>query len=239
MYLYLEKDSLFHGLHPVTKLLLLVLMVSLPFFATGLAGIGLVFAMYTLLLLAARAWLNLRKFWKLILIFWTATFLIWIVVPALRHEPWSPQLAATLATRIVTFVAAGLLFVSTTRIEEFTYGLTKAGVPYKGAFALSLGFRLVPLFYQNLNTIVDAQKSRGVDLDSAGLFQKARLYLPILSILISYGLRNSDLMAMSLEAKGFGYSTQRTSFLQPRFGARDVLILLLPIAGMILMWRKP
>lgn len=230
---------MFHRLHPVTKLLLLILMVSLPFFAPGLAGIGIVFAVYAALLPAARAWLTVLKFWKLILIFWTATFLIWIVVPALRHEPWSPQLAATLATRIVSFVAAGLLYVSTTRIEEFTYGLTSVGVPYKGAFALSLGFRLVPLFYQNLNTIVDAQKSRGVDLDSAGLVRKARLYLPILSILISYGLRNADLMAMSLEAKGFGYSTRRTSFLQPQFGARDVLVLILPAAVMILLWRIP
>ena len=238
MYLYLETDSVFHRLHPVTKLVLLILLVSLPFLAPGLAGIAIVFGVYVLLLGAARAASNLRKFWKLIAIFWIATFLIWIGIPYLRRDPWSVETAAALATRIVSFVAAGLLFVSTTRIEEFTYGLTKVGMPYKGAFALSLGFRLVPLFYQNLNTIVEAQRSRGVDLDSAGLIQKARLYLPILSILISYGLRNSDLMAMSLEAKGFGCSVRRTSLLQPHFGVRDIAVLCAPVLAMILLWRR-
>lgn len=238
MYLYLERQSLFHGLHPVTRLLLLLLMVTLPFFAPGLNGIVAVFCAYILLLLIARALSNLIKFWKLLFIFWTATFLIWIVIPYLRHDPWSVRQAALLATRIICFVAAGLLFVSTTRIEEFTYALTRAGIPYRGAFALSLGFRLVPMFYQNLSTITDAQKSRGVDLDNAGLIRKVRLYLPILSILISYGLRNSDLMAMSLEAKGFGYLPKRTSYLQPRFGAIDLLALALPAGTLALLWLR-
>jgi energy-coupling factor transporter transmembrane protein EcfT len=33
-------------------------------------------------------------------------------------------------------------------------------------------------------------------------------------------------MAMALEAKGFGYSSNRTSFLQPRFRVADALLLL-------------
>ena len=134
-------------------------------------------------------------------------------------------MAAMLATRIDTFVIAGLIFVTVTRVEEFTLALTRLGVPYKGAFALSLGFRLVPLFYQNLQTIVAAQRSRGVDLDSGGILQKAKKYVPIFGILISYSIRNADLMAMSLESKGFGYAPQRTSFLQPRFGRQDFLLL--------------
>lgn len=238
MYLYLQKDTLFHRLHPVTKIALLMLMMTVPFFVPGLQGIAITLAVYITLLFAARGAANLARFWKMMVIFWMATFVIWVVVPYLRHDPWSVAQAALLATRIVSFVAAGLLFGTICRIEEFTYGLTKIGVPYKGAFALSLGFRLVPLFYQNLSTIVEAQKSRGVDLDSAGLIQKARLYLPILSILISYGLRNADLMAISLEAKGFGFTGRRTSFLEPDFGVADCAALLLPVAAIVWSWLR-
>ena len=91
MYLYLEKDSLFHRLHPVTKLLLLVLLIGIPFFAPGLDGIGTVFCVYILLLLAAGAWPNLKKFGGLIVIFWVATFLIWIAAPigfSLASKSW-------------------------------------------------------------------------------------------------------------------------------------------------------
>lgn len=188
--------------------------------------ISMVFLAYIVFVTAASGLPNLKKFWKMLLIFWIFTFAIWIVLPQLRGWPWNLNNAALLATRIDVFVLSGLLFVTITRIEEFTYALTRIGIPYKVAFTLSLGFRLVPLFYQNLQTIVSAQKSRGVDLESGGIFGKAGKYGPIIAVLISYSLRNADLMAMSLEAKGFGYSHERTSYLQPRFTWRDGAVLM-------------
>jgi energy-coupling factor transport system permease protein len=221
MYLYRDSDSYFHSLHPLTKLFLLLATIVIPFFARTLLLISIVFISYILLLLAASGAPNLKKFWKMLLIFWIFTFGIWILIPKMRGWEWSFENAALLATRIDTFVLSGLLFVTITRIEEFTYALTRIGIPYKVAFTLSLGFRLVPLFYQNLQTIISAQKSRGVDLESGGIITKAGKSGPMIAVLISYSLRNADLMAMSLEAKGFGYSSQRTSYLHPVFGWRD------------------
>lgn len=225
MYLYVPAKTILHRLHPLSKLFLLLIMIAIPFFAPGLAGIIAVFFLYLTLLIAAHGFGNLKKMARLMILFWVFTFLIWIIVPHLRHSAWSFSGSAILATRIVSFVLAGLTFSTITRIEEFTYGLTRLRIPYKGAFALTLGFRLVPLFYQNLQTIVEAQKSRGVDLDNAGLIRKAGLYLPVISILISYGLRNADIMAMALEAKGFGYSPHRTFFMQPSFRFLDIAVL--------------
>jgi energy-coupling factor transport system permease protein len=235
MYLYREVDSVFHRLHPVTKLLMLALFITMSFLAKKLPWMICVLAGDILLLLVAGGGRNLRTFWKMLIIFWVFTFAIWVVVPRLQHLPWSFSIAALLATRIDTFVISGLFFVTITRIEEFTLALTKIGIPYKAAFALSLGFRLVPLFYQNLQTIVAAQESRGVDLKSGGILRKAQSYIPIFGVLMSYSIRNADLMAMSLEAKGFGYSTRRTSFLQPKFGAPDLIVLFSGVALCILL----
>jgi energy-coupling factor transport system permease protein len=223
MFLYKEASTPFHLLHPVTKFLLLLLMIVIPFLAKKSWEAAMVLVLYSILLCWAGGAGNLRRFWKMLLIFWIFTFSIWIIIPRLRGWPWTFENAMLLATRVDSFVVAGLLFVTITRIEEFTFALTRMGIPYKVAFALSLGFRLVPLFYQNLQTIVSAQKSRGVDLESGGLSGKARKYGPILAVLISYSLRNADLMAMSLEAKGFGYSDKRTSYLQPALSWRDGL----------------
>jgi energy-coupling factor transport system permease protein len=235
MYLYRDANTFFHTLHPITKLFLLLILIVLPFFAKTVIVAAIVFISYVVLILLANGATNLRKFWKMLLIFWLFTFGIWIFIPRLRGWEWSFENAALLATRIDTFVLSGLLFVTITRIEEFTYALTKIGIPYKVAFTLSLGFRLVPLFYQNLQTIVSAQKSRGVDLDSGGLATKAQKFGPILAALISYSLRNADLMAMSLEAKGFGYSIKRTSYLQPAFGIRDMTVMLLAAVAIFVL----
>ena len=174
MYLYQEADSLFHKLHPLTKLLLLILLICISFSISSLSLMMLLVAAYIALLLISHGASNLKTFWKMLTIFWVFAFVIWIVIPALRHAPWTYETAALLAFRVDTFVLSGLLFVTITRIEEFTLALMRLGIPYKGAFALSLGFRLVPLFYQNLQTIIAAQKSRGVDLDSGGPLQKAQ-----------------------------------------------------------------
>jgi energy-coupling factor transport system permease protein len=235
MYLYQEANTTFHLLHPVTKFLFLVLLITFPFFFSALPATAILFLTYFFLLLLACGSRNFRKFWRLLLLFWIFTFVIWVVIPRLRNAWWSYENAAMLATRIDAFVIAGLIFVTITRVEEFTLALTRLGVPYKGAFTLSLGFRLVPLFYQNLQTIVSAQKSRGVDLDSGSILQKAKRYVPIFGILISYSIRNADLMAMSLESKGFGYSPQRTSLLQPHFGVRDFLLLSLGMLVLVLL----
>jgi energy-coupling factor transport system permease protein len=235
MFLYKDASTTFHSLHPVTKLLLLLLMIVIPFLAKRSIEAAMILVLYTLLLCFAGGASNLRKFWKMMLIFWIFTFGIWIIIPKLRGWPWTFENALLLATRVDSFVVAGLMFVTITRIEEFTFALTRIGIPYKVAFALSLGFRLVPLFYQNLQTIVSAQRSRGVDLESGGLAGKARKYGPILAVLISYSLRNADLMAMSLEAKGFGYSKQRTSYLQPAFTWRDGLTMLAAVVAIVVL----
>ncbi len=232
MYLYLPANTSFHSLHPVTKLLLLFLLITISFLAPGLPGILVLLVLYVGFLLAANGAGNLKTFWKMLVLFWIFTFLIWIFIPRLRGDPWTYSTAAMLATRIDCFVIAGLLFVTTTRIEEFTLALTRLGVPYKGAFALSLGFRLVPLFYQNLQFIVDAQKSRGVDLESGGIIAKAKQYVPIFGVLISYSIRNADIMAMALESRGFAHAATRTSYLQPRFALRDVA---LAVAGLAIL----
>lgn len=237
MYLYQDENTVFHRLHPVSKLFALFFLITIPFFFDSLIPALILLLLYTFLLVIGGGRKNLARFLKLLLLFWAFTFLIWIIVPKLRHVPWSYSNAAMLATRIDVFVLAGLFFVTVTRIEEFTLALTRIGVPYKGAFALSLGFRLVPLFYQNLQTIVAAQKSRGVDLDSGGMLDKGRKYIPIFGILISYGIRNADLMAMSLEAKGFGYSPHRTYYLQPRMGFQDYIFAICAVAVIVLLLR--
>jgi energy-coupling factor transport system permease protein len=233
MYLYQDQSSIFHSLHPVTKTVFLLLMIAVPFFTSHLYTTIGIFVLYLIFLLKAHGSKNLLRVWKLLILFWIFTFVIWIVIPQLRGDAWSYQNAAMLATRVDIFVLTGLLFSTTTRIEEFTYALSHLGIPYKAAFAISLGFRLVPLFYQNLQIIVSAQKSRGVDLDSGGIVKKTKQYIPIMGILISYGIRNADMMSMSLEGKGFGYSSQRTSYLHPQFGWQDIAVLglgiLLPV----------
>jgi energy-coupling factor transport system permease protein len=141
--------------------------------------------------------------------------------------------------RLATFVGAGLIFLSTTRNEELTNGLICMGVPYPIAFALSTALRLVPTFAGAGATIIQAQISRGLDLESGSLFTRIGKFIPQAIPLFVYAIRHTNLLAMALESKGFSPESKRTFYYEPQMRSIDyfVLILLLIILAALLYIR--
>jgi energy-coupling factor transport system permease protein len=116
-----------------------------------------------------------------------------------------------------------VLFLSTTKIEEFTYGLQRMRVPYRVSFAISLSFRLVPLFIDSAVTIVDAQRLRGYDFNQGGPLERVRRYVPVVIPVFMGALRKANNMAMALEARGFGFSHEPTTFIEYPVTPADVI----------------
>jgi energy-coupling factor transport system permease protein len=145
--------------------------------------------------------------------------------------------------RLTAFLAAGMVFLATTRIEAFAAALRRLGLPYTAGFVLTLAFRLVPVFVGTALTVAQAHRARGYDLEGGRILtrwrRKARLVVPILL----GGLRNADGMALALEARGFapGSHPRRSrgatgAVLEYKFGVGDLaaalsyLLLILSIA---------
>jgi energy-coupling factor transport system permease protein len=126
-------------------------------------------------------------------------------------------------------VLAGILLLSTTTIEEFTTALQRLGLPATMGFALSLAFRWVPSLIGSASLIVQAQRSRGLDLGAGHVFARLRRYPPLLVPLIGHTLRQTRLLAMALESKGFGPGVRRHSLLEFRMRPADYLILIFMI----------
>src|SRR5262249_5509471 len=124
--------------------------------------------------------------------------------------------------KLAELLAASVLFLSTTKIEEFTYGLQRMRVPYRVGFAISLAFRLVPLFIDSAATIVDAQRLRGYDFDKGGPFERVRRYVPVVIPVFMVALRKANNMAMALEARGFGYTHEPTTFIDYPVAGGDI-----------------
>ena len=129
--------------------------------------------------------------------------------------------------RLATMVAAGMLFLSVTRVEEFALALQRLGIPFVITFAFSTAFRLVPTLLANAETIVEAQRSRGLDLESGSVVSRLLRHLPLLVPVMVSSIRSIDLMAMALESRGFRAAPRRTSLLQPRMRVGDWIAFLL------------
>ena len=82
--------------------------------------------------------------------------------------------------KLAELLATSVLFLSTTKVEEFTAGLARLGVPYRVGFAITLAFRLVPLFIDSALTVVQAQSLRGYDFNRGGPLERVRRYVPVI-----------------------------------------------------------
>ena len=249
MDLYLDRNTPLHRLDPRVKLfgLLAAFLVLLSFnHPAYIAALAL-----ALLAIAhlGGALINLWRLRALLLILFLFSAILWPIMVrgsteiarlgplSLTRESLLYGLAVGL--RLDTMVAAGLVFLSTTRVEEFTTGLRRLGLPFPVSFALSLAFRFVPTFADSAYTIIQAQKSRGLDLDSGGLFTRLRRHLPLLIPAIVCAIRSTDLLAMALESRGFGSSGPRTDYLELRPRAADYLMLLALVSAIAaaIYWR--
>jgi energy-coupling factor transport system permease protein len=137
--------------------------------------------------------------------------------------------------RLATFVGSGLIFLSTTRNEELTNGLIRMGVPYPVAFALSTALRLVPTFAGVGATIIQAQVSRGLDLESGSILSRIGKFIPQAVPLFIYAIRHTNLLAMALESKGFSPESKRSLYYEPQMHKVDYGVLFSLVGTLVIL----
>ena len=221
--LYVEPPTAVHRLHPVTKLLGLASLYLAAFMVDDPRYLAPVALVPIALLVAAGATSLIRRFALPFALLFTFTVVVWWLARGL-------EVGLSSATRLGIFFILGILLLATTRVEEIAYGLGRLRVPYKAGFTLTLAFRLVPLFFDAAGTILDAQRCRGLRLDTGGPWARLRHFVPVLVPVFVGALRRGDRMAMALELRGFNSGRPRTTYLRARMGGRDVLALAVVVA---------
>jgi energy-coupling factor transport system permease protein len=129
--------------------------------------------------------------------------------------------------RLDTLMISGLIFLSCIKVEEFTYGLNKLGVPFRISFAFSLAFRFLPTLLSTAEGIVEAQRCRGLEFESGGLVRKVKNHIPLLIPIFMYAIRKTDTLAMALEGRGFGFGKGRTYYLAFEMELKDYITILI------------
>src|SRR5262245_50541705 len=223
--LYVPAASPLHRLHPVTKLagllglIVTTFVVEQPLFLVPLA------AAVALLLGPAGGWPNVRRLRVMFVLVFVFTIVVWTLFYRGVFVPTRAGFVYGLSTaiRLDTFLAAGILFLTVTRVEEVAYALGRLGVPYPVGFTLTLAFRLVPVFFDAALAVVQAQRCRGLPIGRGGLIARLRRFVPVIVPVLIGALRRADRMAMALELRGFNSGRPRTTYLRARAHAGDAV----------------
>jgi energy-coupling factor transport system permease protein len=234
--LYLDRGTWIHRLHPAVKLFALFIMFWSVFWVDHPIALLPVAGVMVLLANASGSWPNFYAFrWFLILMI-PPTMLEWMAVyhggvPVVNF--WGIHLSRQAllfgfgrGLRLALLLSSSILFLSTTTIEEFTTSLVTFRMPHRVAFAMSLAFRLVPLFMDSALTVLQAQSLRGYDFNQGNLIERMKRYVPAVIPVFMGALRRANNMAMALEARGFGLGMTPTSYVEYRIERRDIVALI-------------
>ncbi|HXZ97881.1 MAG TPA: energy-coupling factor transporter transmembrane component T [Candidatus Acidoferrum sp.] len=140
--------------------------------------------------------------------------------------------SAAMTLRFISLMSTFSLFFMTTSPDDLGLALEQAHVPYTLSFTFTTAVRLVPTMALDAQTVIDAQRSRGLELDKGNFMKRIRNYIPILIPLIVSAIRRSIELAEALESRGFGASPNRQPLIVLRMKTTDYLI----IAFTILMF---
>ncbi len=137
--------------------------------------------------------------------------------------------SAAMTLRFVTLMSTFSLFFMTTSPDDLGLALEQTHVPYTLSFTFTTAVRLVPTMALDAQTVIDAQRSRGLELDRGNFMKRIRNYIPILIPLIVSAIRRSIELAEALESRGFGASPNRQPLIVLRMKATDYLVVTLTI----------
>lgn len=149
------------------------------------------------------------------------------------HYTVTPEIAEgaiALTLRFVVLVESFSVFFLTTSPDHLGLALEQTHVPYEFVFAFTTAVRFVPVLAEEAQTIMDAQKARGLELERGNFLKRIRNYIPILIPLIVSAIRRSLELAEAMESRAWGATKNRTNLYVLRMHRGDFILIILTIA---------
>jgi energy-coupling factor transporter transmembrane protein EcfT len=223
--IYVARESGLHHLNPITKFVITLCILICGF---ALPGILTGYLIVCLVIIPLAAWGQVTKrmvglvfniSWPLILsvfiiqtFFWgkgTSLFEIGFIAPKFEGLLF----AVNSSGRIIFIMADFILFSLTTRPDTLMISLKQSGLPSGLAYIIVTTLQLVPQFVSKANTILDAQRSRGLETQG-NLATRARALLPLVLPLVVGSLLEVEERAIAIEARAFNSNKVETSIIE-------------------------
>ncbi len=253
---FIPGGSVIHRLDPRIKLLLTFVVIVFLFVAGNFIAMGLMVAFVLLAMILSgvsmRLYLKSMKAILFIILFTSILNLFYgsgepiLQLGFIKITLDGVLRAAYISLRIICLVFISSVLTFTTSPTELTDALERLMKPlrylkvpvHEIAMMMTIALRFVPTLLEETDKIMSAQKARGADLESGGIFQRIRALVPILIPLFVSAFRRAYDLAMAMECRCYHGGEGRTKMKQLHLRRLDFLILtvtLLVCAGVILI----
>lgn len=143
------------------------------------------------------------------------------------------EFSAAMTLRFVVLVESFSVFFLTTSPDHLGLALEQTRIPYEFSFAFTTAVRFVPVLAEEAQTIMDAQKARGLELEKGNFLKRIRNYVPVLIPLIVSAIRRSLELAEAMESRAWGATKKRTNLYALKLGRGDFALLAITVCILV------
>ena len=255
---YIPGNSIVHRLDPRSKLVAMILLIMIVFWANNpitnvilfvVTGIFVALSEVPLsfFIKGLRSMFFLIAFTTLFQLFFISGGDVLFEMGFFKITSHGIEQAGIIFCRFVLIIFFSTLLTLTTMplslataVESLLGPLKRFKVPvHEIAVMLSMSLRFVPTLMDDTIRIMNAQKARGVDFGEGNIIQKVKAMIPILIPLFATSLKRADSLATAMEARGYQGGNGRSQYRQLNWMNKDsVALLLVCVLGLILFLLK-
>jgi energy-coupling factor transport system permease protein len=200
--------------------LLILFLIQIPFVV--LAGVK-------------REWIrSMRGAAFLATIIFLTNFIVTLIGAGYTITPKNLENAAAMTMRFIVLVESFSVFFLTTSPDHLGLALEQTHIPYEFCFAFTTAVRFVPVLAEEAQTIMDAQKARGLELERGNFLKRIRNYIPILIPLIVSAIRRSLELAEAMESRAWGATKKRTNLYVLKIHRGDFVLVAVTVGILII-----
>lgn len=218
---FVPAKSFLHSLNPLTKLTLVFTLIALAFFSFPWLAPVLILPVFVLGFVGKVQKQYLNVIAKLILptigfmfvmqsLFLPDGETIIFSISIFDVSIETVRTAFLTVSRIFVMISSFTLLLLTTHPSELMSDLTRRGLPGQFAYVIISTLQIIPQMQAKANTIMAAQRSRGLDTQSS-FRKRVGALVPLVGPLVFGSLVEVEERAIAIEARGFTSTRVKTS----------------------------
>ncbi|WP_407397282.1 energy-coupling factor transporter transmembrane component T family protein [Treponema sp.] len=237
---YISGDSIFHRMNPITKLFFAFAICISCFVSSNvyiLMGllvldvvIGLMCGIYTRTFTLLKGLIKISIFLFILQVLCIRSGNVIYEYKFIKITDNGVMNAFRLVMRLSCATLPLALMLSVTKLGDLSNSLVeKLHIPFKYAFTMTTAIRFIPVFASEMAGIMEAQTSRGIELDTKNPFKKVALILPLCAPLLVSSVRKTQSLAIAADLRGFKFRKNGSCLKNYGYKARDILCYLFSI----------
>lgn len=247
--LYVDNGSWLCKVHPFTKLAYIATAISVPLLVGKLSFFAIFIALSLAVLASGRL---LKRVVPLIAFSFTILITIFLIhglfnqsnrnilfsIGLLHFYREGLLYALHIGCNVLNMLLSFAILVLSAKPSELVEELEKRGFSRRMGYIITSVFQIVPQMTGTMNTITDAQRSRGLETEGS-LLTRAKAFLPLISPVVMSSLINTRERAVALEVRGFAAKQKKTYLADrtPHRGDTPITVVLLAMIAAALLWR--